>query len=79
VVGTHACFVITRRGKRVAVLLSADDVDSLTETLDVLSEPALVRDIRTGLRDAEANRVFTHDEVVAAFADQSDRTRLSQP
>ncbi len=64
-VTTHARFDITRNGKRAAVLMSADDFDSLMETLDVLSDADLVRDIHAGLRDAEEGRVLTHDEVVA--------------
>ena len=67
-VKTHARFDITRNGTRAAVLMSADDFDSLTETLDVLSDAELVRDIHDGLREAEAGRVFSHDEVVAELA-----------
>ena len=60
--------------------MSADDYDSLTETLDVLSDPDLVRDIHTSLRDAEAGRVFTHAEVVAALAARNERkARRPQP
>lgn len=64
-VKTHARFDITRNGTRAAVLLSAADFDSLLETLDVLSDADLVRDIQDGLRDAEAGQVFSHEEVVA--------------
>jgi len=67
-VKTHTRFDITRNGTRAAVLLSADDFDSLMETLDVLSDADLVRDIQDGLRDAEAGKVFSHDEVVAELA-----------
>lgn len=67
-VRTHARFDITRNGTRAAVLLSAEDFDSLMETLDVLSDGDLVRDIHEGLRDAEAGQVYSHDEVVAEFA-----------
>ena len=35
---THERFEITRNGARVAVLLSADDYDSLVETVDILAE-----------------------------------------
>lgn len=68
-VKTHARVAITRRGRRAAVLLSADDYDSLIETLDVLSDAELVADIREGLRDAEAGRAFTHAEVAAEMAE----------
>lgn len=64
-VTTHARFDITRNGKRAAVLMSADDYDSLVETLDVLGDAALVRDIQDGLREAAEGWTTSHDEVVA--------------
>ena len=64
-VATHARYDITRNGKRAAVLLSADDYDSLIETLDVLADAQLVRDIRDGLREAEEGKVVDHEQVVA--------------
>lgn len=39
---THERFEITRNGRRAAVLLSADDFDTLQETITVLSDPALL-------------------------------------
>ena len=65
---THARYDVTRNGTRAAVLMSADDYDSLVETLDVLADADLVRDIHDGLRDAEAGNVSSHDEVVAELA-----------
>ncbi len=67
-VRSHERFDITRNGKRAAVLLSADDYDSLMETLDILADADLVRDVRAGLREAETGEVATHDEVVADLA-----------
>jgi prevent-host-death family protein len=64
-VSSHERFDITRNGKRAAVLLSANDYDSLLETLDILADADLVRDLRQGLQEAEAGDVSTHDEVVA--------------
>lgn len=43
---THEIVTITKHGRPVAVLMAADDLDSLHETLHWLSEP--------GLRDAVA-------------------------
>lgn len=65
---THARFDITRNGKRAAVLLSADDYDSLLETLDVLADANLVRDIRDALAEVEAGDVVSHEQVVADLA-----------
>lgn len=67
-VTTHARFDITRNGKRAAVLLSADDYDSLLETLDVLADADLVRDIQDALAAADRGEVFSHEQVVADLA-----------
>lgn len=60
---THERFDVTRNGSRVAVLLGADDYDSLVETLDILSSPEEVRRIQEGLADLEAGNVSSAEEV----------------
>jgi antitoxin YefM len=64
-VSSHERFDITRNGKRAAVLLSADDYDSLVETLDILADADIVRDVETALREARSGEIVTHAEVVA--------------
>lgn len=49
-VRTHQRVEVTKNGRRAAVLLSADDYDSLMETLDVLSDPEEM----TAIREAES-------------------------
>jgi prevent-host-death family protein len=66
-VRTHERFEVTRNGERAAVLLSADDYDSLLETLDILSSPDEMAAIRAGLDDLESGDVSTLDEVRAAL------------
>jgi len=39
-------FVITRRGKPVALMMSIDDYESLLETIDMLSNSGLVKRIK---------------------------------
>ena len=39
-------YVITRHGKPEAVILSEEDYESLLETLDILSDQKLVKDIK---------------------------------
>lgn len=73
-VTTHERFEVTRNGDRVAVLLSADDYDSLMETLDILSSPQEVEALRQGLAEAEAGEFYTEDEVRAALTARSRRT-----
>ena len=50
VAGTHERVTITRHGRAAAVLISADDLAALEETLDVLSDPEL----RTRLTEGRA-------------------------
>jgi antitoxin YefM len=66
-VTTHERFEVTRNGDRVAVLMSADDYDSLMETLDILSNPEEVEAIRQGLADLETGNVYTEQEVREAL------------
>ena len=46
--GEHDRVVVTRNGRPAAVLISADDLESLEETLAVLSDPDLMQRIREG-------------------------------
>ena len=41
----HDRVVITRHGKPAAVVLSIDDLESLEETLSILSDPSLMADL----------------------------------
>lgn len=45
VLRTHERITITRHGRREAVILSTEDLDALEETLELLSDPAAVREI----------------------------------
>ena len=45
-VETHERINITRNGRPAAVLLSSDDYESLIETLEILSDPEAMADIR---------------------------------
>lgn len=48
--------VITRNGKPAAILINASEHARLKETLDVLSDPDLMRQIRSSLRFYAARR-----------------------
>ena len=62
-VRTHLRIEVTRQGRRAAVLLSAEDFDSIMETLDVLSDQDLMRDLRRGQADIARGEYHTLDEV----------------
>jgi len=51
--GEHDRVVVTRKGRPAAVIVSPDDLESLEETLAVLSDPELMRQIREAKAEAE--------------------------
>lgn len=56
--------IVTRNGKPKAALLSAEQLDSLKETLDVLSDPNLMRQIRSGERQLrQGGRLHSFEDV----------------
>jgi prevent-host-death family protein len=62
-VRTHQRVEVTRQGRRAVVILSADDYDSIMETLDILGDQELMREIRDAESATERGEVFTLDEV----------------
>lgn len=62
---THQRVEVTKNGRRAAVLLSADDYDSLLETLDILGDAEAMAAIREADADIAAGRVYSLDEVEA--------------
>jgi antitoxin YefM len=51
--GEHDRVVVTRNGRPAAVLVSPADLESLEETLAVLSDPELMRQIRESKTEIE--------------------------
>ncbi|KZS50045.1 prevent-host-death protein [Mycobacterium kansasii] len=62
-VRTHERIEITRQGRREAVILSADDYDSIMETLAILSDQELMREVRAAEAEAESGEIYSLDEV----------------
>ena len=60
---THERFVITKNGKPAVVLISVDDLESLEETLEILSDPKLVAAIRRGRSEAAKGQFATEADV----------------
>ena len=63
----HERVVITKHGRPAAVVVSVDDLESLEQTLDILSRPALIKQIRESLDDLrrEGAEALSKDEVLA--------------
>ncbi|MEZ5118033.1 MAG: type II toxin-antitoxin system Phd/YefM family antitoxin [Candidatus Nanopelagicales bacterium] len=58
----HARVTITKHGRPAAVVISADDLESLEETLRVLSDPDLLAQVRASRAERDAAVVLTKEE-----------------
>ena len=54
---------ITRHGKTKAVLVNADELESLEETLEVLRDKDAMASIERSKKDIKAGRLYTFKEV----------------
>ncbi len=66
---THQRFEITRHGRRAAVLLSADDYDTLQDTIAVLSDPTLLAAHSEGQAALEAGDYVDADQLAHAMGE----------
>jgi prevent-host-death family protein len=66
--GEDERIVVTRNGRPAAVLVSAADLESLEETLAVLSDRELMQRIREGERAAERGDVVALDELKRRYS-----------
>jgi len=54
---------ITNKGETKAVLISAEELASWEATIDVMSDPKLVKSIKRGLDDIKHGRITPWEEV----------------
>lgn len=59
---------VIAHGDHVADIVPSGEVDRRRETIEVLSDTELVRDLQEGLADARAGRVFPAEEIAADLA-----------
>lgn len=63
----HDRVVLTRNGRPAAVILSPDDLEALEESLEILSNPKAVREIRAAEAEIKRGRSLTADELRAKY------------
>jgi len=56
-------YIVTKRGKPVAIMLSPDDYDGLLETLDILSDKDVVRRIKKAKREMGDGKTISLEEL----------------
>ena len=65
---THDRIVVTRNGRPAAVMISPDELTSLEDTLELLSDPEAMRELDEARRSASEGDYITGDELRARFA-----------
>lgn len=55
--------LVTRNGRPCAVVVSSEEWESLLETIEMLSDPAVMKKLTRALRERKAGRFFSHEEV----------------
>ena len=56
-------FTLTRQGSPEGIVMSYEEYEGMKETLDILSDPKLMRKIRKGIQEAKKGEVLPHEEV----------------
>ena len=59
----HEHVLITRNGRPAAVMLSADEYESLEETLEILEDEELLKALKRSDEDVKADRLSSLAEV----------------
>jgi prevent-host-death family protein len=68
VAGTHERVTVTKNGSPVAVILAVEDYESLMETLEILSDPKAVAEIRQAEAQMRDGTAYDEAAVRAALA-----------
>jgi antitoxin YefM len=64
---THEIVQITKHGRPAAVLMSADDLESLHETLFWLQQPGIRDDLAAGEHEYETGETLSADELRSRY------------
>jgi len=61
---TSKRFIITKRGRAKAMILNPEEVESWEETLEIMSDKKLLKDIQEGIKDLKKKRVTPLEDVI---------------
>ena len=59
----HDRVVLTRNGRAAAVIMSPEDLEALEDTLELLSDPAALKEIDRARQDVARGKVVTAEEL----------------
>ena len=72
---THDRVQITRNGRQYVVLISAEDLESLEATIELLADPAAMGRVREAEADLAAGTATTAEEMAILMAQRTARER----
>lgn len=64
---THDRIVVTRNGRPAAVMISPEELESIEDTLELLSDPVAMREIAEARRAVDEGDYISGDELRARF------------
>ncbi|GAC1479146.1 MAG: hypothetical protein NVS1B12_16150 [Acidimicrobiales bacterium] len=70
---THQRVQITKNGRSYVVLISAEDLESLEATLELLSDPAAMERVSQAKRDIDRGDFVTSEEMAQLMAHRRGR------
>lgn len=63
----HERVVLTRNGRPAAVIMSPQDLEALEDTLELLSDPEALKDIKKARGEVARGRVVSAEELRAKY------------
>ena len=63
----HDRVVLTRNGRAAAVIMSPEDLEALEDTLELLSDPAALKEIDRARQDVARGKVVSSEELRAKY------------
>jgi len=75
---THERVVITRNGRPEAVILAVSDLEALEETLDLLSTPGALEEIRTAEAEVARGEAIDAEELRRLMDERVRAERVSE-
>ena len=65
---------ITRHNKKAFAVVDTDLLQTILETIEILSDPDALKMLQDGLRDVRAGRLYNHDDVKSELLNGSEST-----
>jgi antitoxin YefM len=65
---THERTIITKNGKPAAMLISVEDWEGMEETLEILSDPELMAEIRAAREEIDHGDIVSAEEMTDLLA-----------